>query len=131
MNTSLTRRLERLETRLLAVASEPTVITLDFVDANGTVVDHKDFTVNGENKPHAAFGTSRNPLAAGCWRADGNHFGLCRYQRYRARLETSTCQRTLSADGALFEMVRLDGSRSGLTNEEMEKFVESFPVERV
>jgi hypothetical protein len=30
---------------LLPVASEPAVITLDFVDANGTVVDHKDFTV--------------------------------------------------------------------------------------
>jgi hypothetical protein len=30
---------------LLPVAGEPSVITLDFVDTNGTVVDHKDFTV--------------------------------------------------------------------------------------
>jgi len=42
---SLTRRLEHLETHLLPVADKPTVISLDFVDANGTVVDHKDFTV--------------------------------------------------------------------------------------
>ena len=32
---SLSRRLEHLETRLLPVAGEPTVITLDFVDTNG------------------------------------------------------------------------------------------------
>ena len=44
-------------------------------------------------------------------------------------LETSTCRRTLSADGFLTEMVRLDGARGGLTDEEMEKFVEGFPVE--
>ena len=42
---SLTRRLEYLEIRLLPVADKPTVITVDFVDANGNVVDHKDFTV--------------------------------------------------------------------------------------
>jgi hypothetical protein len=44
-------------------------------------------------------------------------------------LETSTCRRTLSADGFLTEMVRLDGARGGLTDEEVEKFVEGFPVE--
>jgi hypothetical protein len=42
---TLTRRLEHLETRLLPIAGEPTVITVDFVDVNGNVVDHKDFTV--------------------------------------------------------------------------------------
>jgi hypothetical protein len=46
-------------------------------------------------------------------------------------LETSTCQRTLSADGFLTEMVRLDGARRGLTDEEMEKFVETFPIETI
>jgi len=45
VRTRLTRRLEHLETRLLPVAGEPTVIALDFVDTNGTVVDHKEFTV--------------------------------------------------------------------------------------
>jgi hypothetical protein len=45
VRTSLTQRLEHLEIRLLPVASEPTVITLDFVDTNGTVLDHKDFAV--------------------------------------------------------------------------------------
>lgn len=37
-------------------------------------------------------------------------------------LETSTCQRTLTASGCLIEVVRLDGRCSGLTDEEMEKF---------
>jgi hypothetical protein len=45
-------------------------------------------------------------------------------------LETSTCRRTLSADGALFEMVTLDGSRSGLTDAQLETFIESFPINR-
>jgi len=42
---SLTRRLEYLEIRLLPVADNPTVITVEFVDANGAVVGHKDFVV--------------------------------------------------------------------------------------
>jgi hypothetical protein len=42
---SLTRRLEHLETHLVPVVGEPTVITVEFVDAKGAVVDHKDFTV--------------------------------------------------------------------------------------
>jgi hypothetical protein len=46
-------------------------------------------------------------------------------------LEPSTCRRTPSANGFLTEIVRLDGSHAGLTDEEMEKFVESFPVEMI
>jgi hypothetical protein len=46
-------------------------------------------------------------------------------------LATSTCRRTLSVDGALCEMVRLDGSREGLSDADFEKFVESFPIETV
>ena len=47
------------------------------------------------------------------------------------RLETSKCRRTLTASGSLTEVVRLDGIRGGLTDEELEKFVESFPIERI
>jgi hypothetical protein len=43
-------------------------------------------------------------------------------------LETSTCQRTLTATGCLIEVVRLDGRHNGLTHEELEKFVKNFPV---
>jgi hypothetical protein len=46
-------------------------------------------------------------------------------------LETATCRRTLSADGALFEMVKLDGSRFDLADGQLEQFVESFPIEAV
>jgi hypothetical protein len=46
-------------------------------------------------------------------------------------LETSTCRRMLNADGFLTEVVRLDGARGGMTDEEMEKFVKSFPVEMI
>jgi len=46
-------------------------------------------------------------------------------------LETSTCRRMLNADGFLTEVVRLDGARGGLTDQEMEKFVEGFPIETI
>ena len=47
------------------------------------------------------------------------------------RLETSTCTRTLTASGCLTEVVKLDGSREGLTDEDLEKFFKSFPVETI
>ena len=47
------------------------------------------------------------------------------------RLETSKCRRTLTASGSLTEVVRLDGVRGGLTDEELEKFVQSFSIERI
>jgi hypothetical protein len=43
---------------------------------------------------------------------------VCRMGRTLS-LETSTCRRTLSADGFLTEMVRLDGARGSLTDEEI------------
>jgi hypothetical protein len=43
---SLTRRLEELESRIQPVVGEPMVIAVDFVAADGTVVDHKDITVH-------------------------------------------------------------------------------------
>ena len=54
---------------------------------------------------------------------------VCRMDRPLS-LETSRCRRTLTADGSLTEVVRLDGIRGGLTDDELEKFVQSFPVER-
>jgi len=36
-----------------------------------------------------------------------------------------------TASGSLIEVVRLDGIRGGLTDEELEKFVQSFPIERI
>ena len=47
-------------------------------------------------------------------------------------LENATCQRPLYADGTLFELVRLDrrAERRGLlTNEQLERWVASFPVQ--
>jgi hypothetical protein len=38
--------LEELDSHIQS-AGEPLVITVEFVDAKGTVVDRKDFTVNG------------------------------------------------------------------------------------
>ena len=46
-------------------------------------------------------------------------------------LEASTCRRTLTGSGFLTEVVRLDGIRGDLTDEEIEKFVQCFPVERL
>ena len=47
------------------------------------------------------------------------------------KLETSTCRRTLTASGCLMEVVTLDGRRDGLNDEELDKFVKSFPIETI
>ena len=43
-------------------------------------------------------------------------------------LEESTCQRSLDATGLLTEIVDLNGSGEGLSQEELDRFVASFPV---
>jgi len=44
-------------------------------------------------------------------------------------LETSKCKRTLSRNGLLTQIVELDGSREGFTNEQLEAWIERFPIE--
>ena len=61
----------------------------------------------------------------------GGGYGSSCQPGQHAELGASTCRRTLSADGFLTEIVRLDGTRGGLTDEEMETFVETFPIERI
>jgi hypothetical protein len=43
---TLARRLEDLEAELLPVAGETITIGVDFVERDGTVTDHMDFTIN-------------------------------------------------------------------------------------
>ena len=43
-------------------------------------------------------------------------------------LAGSTCERRLRADGSVTEMVRLDGSRDGITDHELDRFVAGFPL---
>ena len=43
-------------------------------------------------------------------------------------LVTATCTRTLMADGGLLEIVNVNGSGNDLSDEELERFVQSFPV---
>ena len=43
-------------------------------------------------------------------------------------LATSTCHRTLS-NGVLTEVVHLDGDGEDLSDQQLEKFIESFPVQ--
>ena len=45
-------------------------------------------------------------------------------------LSTSSCTRTLGPDGALTEVVHLDGGRDGLNDQDLETFIASFPVQR-
>jgi hypothetical protein len=64
-----------------------------------------------------------------------------RNPRYRLRLvvsragplslERSKCTRTLASSGALIEVVRFDGYREGLSDSELARFVDTFPVERI
>jgi hypothetical protein len=44
-------------------------------------------------------------------------------------LAKSTCQRTLCPDGSLMEVVNLNGNGSGVSEEELDRFIASFPIE--
>ena len=46
-----------------------------------------------------------------------------------ADLARSTCRRTLCAGGELIEYVQLNGSRESVSDEDLERFIASFPVE--
>jgi hypothetical protein len=45
-------------------------------------------------------------------------------------LSKATCSRTIMPDGRLMELVDLHGIREGLSKEDLENFIQSFPVER-
>lgn len=49
----------------------------------------------------------------------------------RVSSELPTCLRTLTASGCLSEIVHLNGSRDRLSEEDLEQFIQSFPVERI
>ena len=43
-------------------------------------------------------------------------------------LTKATCSRMRCADGSLTEVVFLNGSRDGISDEDLERFIESFPI---
>jgi len=45
-----------------------------------------------------------------------------------ANLATSTCTRMLNAAGGVIETVKLDGDEASISEEELEKFIASFPI---
>ena len=45
-------------------------------------------------------------------------------------LAKATCTRTLWPNGELMEMVNLHGGDYGLKDEDLERFIQSFPIER-
>ena len=47
----------------------------------------------------------------------------------RLDLAKATCTRTIMPDGRLMELVNLNGSRDGLNDEDLERFIQSHPVE--
>jgi len=44
-------------------------------------------------------------------------------------IATATCTRTLMADGGLIEIVNVNGSGDDLSDEELERFIQSHPIE--
>ena len=44
-------------------------------------------------------------------------------------LGTATCTRTLMPDGGLMEVVNVNGSGHDLSDEELERFIQSHPIE--
>ena len=56
---------------------------------------------------------------------------MCRYGP-KTSLETARCKRTLAPDGSVMELVELFGSNQGpdsITDEELDRWVASFPIE--
>ena len=47
----------------------------------------------------------------------------------RLNLATSTCRRTRWEDGSVLDVVHLDGTDTGLSSEDLEKFIASFPID--
>jgi len=45
-------------------------------------------------------------------------------------LATSTCSRRLGPDGALTEVVYLDGCGDDLSSEDLERFIAAFPIQQ-
>jgi hypothetical protein len=45
-------------------------------------------------------------------------------------LSKATCTRTIFPNGQLFELVDLNGTDDGLSKDDLESFIQSFPVER-
>ncbi|HEV2174914.1 MAG TPA: hypothetical protein VGR71_15180 [Nitrospira sp.] len=45
-------------------------------------------------------------------------------------LSKATCSRTMWPNGHLMEIVNLHGTDEGLSKEDLENFIQSFPVER-
>jgi hypothetical protein len=44
-------------------------------------------------------------------------------------LTRATCSRARCDNGSLTEVVFLNGSRDGISDEDLERFIESFPIE--
>jgi hypothetical protein len=43
-------------------------------------------------------------------------------------LTRATCSRTRCDNGSLMEIVKLNGSRDGISDEDLEQFIQSFPI---
>ena len=47
-----------------------------------------------------------------------------------SNLRNSRCTRTLLPNGLLLDVVHLDGGRDGLSNDDLERFIAGFPINR-
>jgi hypothetical protein len=47
----------------------------------------------------------------------------------RFDLAKATCSRTLMPDGRLVELVKLPGSRDSMSDEDLERFIQSHPIQ--
>jgi len=51
------------------------------------------------------------------------------YDSGPAKLETSKCHRRLDRNGLLYEVLELDGGCEDLEDEDVDRFIEGFPIE--
>ena len=47
----------------------------------------------------------------------------------KSNLGTSTCSRTMNPSGVIMELVHLDGGLDGLSDEDLDRWVATFPIE--
>src|SRR5438093_7791661 len=88
-------------------------------------------TVEGSPKPSDyALGSLESRAAARAWlAATQTRFQLIVYGiGSPLNLENSTCKRSLLSDGTLFEFVILDGSITGITEEQLDEFTSRSPI---
>ena len=93
------------------------------------MIDAVAIAQRGKLRSHHPDGMVRPETGGVRQKTSGVHETVVSQCGKELNLETSKCKRTLSRNGLLTQIVELDGSRDGFTNEQLEAWIERFPIE--